>query len=250
MGANNTTGTKFGNDFILLVESEDGGGYQQIAHATSHSIDVTRASRTVASKSTGDWTFSEYGKASWSGSAEALYSADSGVYNHTYLQDLQIARKKIKIISVGLSDSPIGDTTSVPDNALDPSDGAPGAFEAGSDYYVGDAVLTSVSISASEGDNVTFSISFEGASILEKKTVSGATNYTVTITADDGIVTNYGDFAVIDNKLVLLNASGVGTIDLPDGTYGVTAGKNDGSLSGDNTVTVAGAPVAVQVTIA
>jgi predicted secreted protein len=247
MGANNTTSVLFGNKLILMVK--DGTDYKPIAHATSHSIEVTRETRSIASKSVGDWNLAEHGKASWSGSADALYSVDAGIVSYDTLLDMQIDQTRLHVISVPLSDSPLADNVSgITDNDLAPSDGAPGAFAEGSHYRVGEAIITNVSVNADQGDNASFSISFEGATPLTKKTVTQESLWTVTITANDGAATD-ADFAVINGVYLTLN-QGVGTINLADGTYGVTAGKNDGSLSGDNTVIVAGADVGVTVTIA
>lgn len=181
MGAKNTTGTIFGSDLILMIF--DGTEYKPLAHATSHTIDFARGSRTVSSKSTGDYTFSEYGKASWSGSADALVSFDADIVNYDTLLDLQIARTKIKIVSIAMSNAPMDDTgalvpideTLVETTGLAEGDAAnadSAAFLLASAYRYGDAIITSVSLSAGADDNATFSISFEGSSELLKNDVS------------------------------------------------------------------------------
>lgn len=163
----------YGTDLLLLVEIT-AGNWQPFAHAQSHSLDVTRDTYQVTSKSTGEWIFNRYGKISWSGSLEGLAIYDPAVFNFEQVLDMQIARSNIKIISVlndPANDTPLSDVKA----DYDPSSTADvidNPFKTGTPYYEGEAVVSNVSKTAGEGDNATFSISFDGATKLEKKTVA------------------------------------------------------------------------------
>ena len=102
----NTTSVVYGTDLVLMVEVTS-NNWQPVAHATSHSIEITRDAREVSSKSTGEWKTSDYGKISWSGSVDALVSFDASIMNYASLVAKMIARTKIKIVSV-LNDPTVG----------------------------------------------------------------------------------------------------------------------------------------------
>ena len=176
MADNSAIETINGTDLVLLVNTGV-DAWQAVAHATAHSLEVTRNTRPVSSKTTGDVELSEYGKYTWSGSVDALMTFASGVSNYESLLDMQLVRTKVKIISVlnsplpaNIADQPLDATkldydptaTAVADNP----------FTDGSSYYEGTALITSLSKTATDGDTVTFSMSFSAASSLAKKTVA------------------------------------------------------------------------------
>lgn len=165
-----------GTDLVLMVDvsvAGDGTEWQQVAHATTHSIDLTRESRGVSSKSTGEWMLERYGKISWSASLDGLILLDSGIVNYEVLVDKMIAREVIKVISV-YNDIDNGTPLEDSKDDYDPTGTtvAENPFKSGTPYYEGDAVILSVNKSAGEGENATFSMSLGGASALEKKTVA------------------------------------------------------------------------------
>jgi predicted secreted protein len=172
-GSNDTT-VVYGTDLVLLVEVTT-NNWQPVAHATTHSIEITRDAREVSSKSTGEWKVSDYGKISWSGSVDALVSFDSGLMNYATMVDKMIARTKIKIVSV-LNDpslvlapetvgTPLNDTR-VNYTLVDTK------FKNATPTYSGEAIITSISVNAGEGENVSFSMSFTGASPLVEGTIA------------------------------------------------------------------------------
>jgi TP901-1 family phage major tail protein len=167
----NTTQVVYGTDLVLLVEDPlVAGNWQPIAHATTHSIEITRDAREVSSKSTGEWKNSDYGKISWSGSADALVSFDANIINYATLVQKQIASTKIKIISV-LNNTAVSTPLDDENDAYLIDDDQ---FVLASPTYSGEAIITSVSLNAGEGENATFSLSFTGASPLTKGTVAAA----------------------------------------------------------------------------
>lgn len=171
--ADNNNEVVYGTDLVLLVEIT-ADNWQQVAHAQSHSIDLTRETYQVSSKSTGEWNLSRYGKISWSGSIDGLVIFDPTVFNYEQLADLQIARTPIKVVSVlnnPLNGTPLDDTKA-DYNPADTSTLVDNPFTEGTPYYVGEAVITSLNKVAAEADNTTFTMSFEGSTKLEKKVVA------------------------------------------------------------------------------
>jgi len=176
--ANTTNDTILGSDLILMVF--DGTEYKPLAHATSHSLEVSRESRSISSKSTGDFNAADYGKYTWSGSADALVSYDTDKVSFDTLLDMQIARTKIKIVSIPLGTGPADDTgaTTPIADAAGLKESSPtsvenaSTFKLGATYRYGEAVLTSVSLSAGGDDSASYSISFSGATPLTKATVA------------------------------------------------------------------------------
>ena len=186
MSDNSAITTINGTDLLLLVETAT-GEWQPIAHATAHSLEITRNTRSISSKSTGDADIVEYGKYTWSGSADALMTFSSGVINYNELVDKQIDRELIKVISV--INTPLGTSVAdlantVLDNPLDAdkadydplatalADTADNPFKTGTTYREGTAIIASISMTATDGETVTFSMSFTGASALTKDTVA------------------------------------------------------------------------------
>lgn len=181
MSDNSAIETINGTDLLLLIETAT-GEWQPIAHATAHTLEITRNTRSISSKSTGDVDAMEYGKYTWSGSADALRTYDTGLMNYDALVDMQIGREKIKVVSVlntalGTATADLGAT--VIDNPLDatktdydPASTTPAdnPFKTGVKYREGEAVITSISMTATDGETVTFSMSFSGASTLDPKT--------------------------------------------------------------------------------
>ena len=181
MSDNSNIKTLNGTDLILMIEGDVSGEFQPVAHATAHSIELTRATRGISSKSTGDWDLQEYGKLSWSGSLDALMAVkdSNDIISYDQLLDLQIARTTIKIISI--TNTPVG-IGALDENPLDAEvdtydpQGAAAAtdnvFVVGSKYYEGEVIITSMSKTASDGETATYSMSFTGSSALVPKTVT------------------------------------------------------------------------------
>ena len=170
----NSTSTIYGTDLVLMVETAT-DSWQQVAHATGHTLQLTRDTREVSSKSTGEWKNSDYAKISWSGSVDGLTSFDSGVVGLAEFMGYMINRTKIKIISVlndATNDTPLDDTK----EDYDPRSSAiaDNPFEGATTYYEGEAIITDVSQTANEGETATFSMSFQGASALTPKVVATA----------------------------------------------------------------------------
>lgn len=129
----------YGTALILKVKGKI------IGCATSHSIDITNSPREIACKDDGGWSGTAYGTSSWSLSADGLvnFAQDEGGagelerFSLKNFQDLITNKEKVTIIS---------------------------EYVSGTDTYTqtGTAVLTSVSYSAANADNTSYSVSFQG----------------------------------------------------------------------------------------
>lgn len=149
-----------GKDLILMISGTT--GYQAVAHATSHSLDIEFETNEISSKSTGGVKIENYsGNYSWTASADALVSFDSSIINYDYFIDKGIANETVKLVSI-VKKTTLDDTTETSISGTD--------FQY--TYREGLAIIKSVSLSSSNGDTSTFSISFGAAGGLEKKTVA------------------------------------------------------------------------------
>lgn len=128
-----TAGIINGADLLVYV------GGTLIAHSTSCTLDISMATRDISTKSSAGWSEKGAGQRSWTVSGDGLYSFDAA-YGFSNLMALITNRT-----SVTLKLSTTND-----DN----------------DRYHGTAYLTSISLSAPNEDNSTFSFSFEGSGSL------------------------------------------------------------------------------------
>jgi len=136
-----------GTDLLLYYSTDEGSTWTALAHATSHSISYSMATREVSDKASGTAKKIAPGRTSFSGSADGLVTYVAGCDYHTLLDFIK-NRTMLKIASAqddGLGE-PDSDTVATGTNA----------------YYTGDIYLTSVDITASDDDNTTYSVSFEG----------------------------------------------------------------------------------------
>lgn len=149
-----------GQDFIMMVTGAT--GWQAVAHATSHSLEIEFETNEISSKSTSGIKIENYsGNYSWSASADALVSFDADVISYDYFIDKALAKEYVKVISV-VKKTIIDDTT---EYQIDNTN-----FEY--TYREGLAVIKSVSLSSSNGDTATFSVSLGAAGALSKSTVA------------------------------------------------------------------------------
>ena len=151
MAAN--TGVIEGQDLLLYIDVA--GVPTAIAHATSHSLEVTMETRDRVSKDTGKWATKVAGILGWTASCEALAMYDG--YNYHSLFDLMVARTPVTVKLAGRI--AVGDN----DNWK--------TEQVGDSYYEGQALITGLPLTAPNNEDATFSCSFEGTGELEKKTV-------------------------------------------------------------------------------
>lgn len=122
-----------GTDLLLSV------GGKPIAHSTSHSLEMSTNMRDITSKDTGGWTEKSPGRKEWSAQADALTNYGVDASTRTGFIDLfEIWRTgaRVQIVSEG-------------------------EFT-----YTGEAYISSLSKTAPDAENTTYSVTFEGASEL------------------------------------------------------------------------------------
>ena len=126
------------------------------ALATSHRLSFTAETSEAASKVDGAWSAATVTKFSWEGSTEALVSMDAEANSFDAMYDAMMTRQPVELIS------------GQPSNATD--DGVPeGGWEAPStNYYKGQALITSLQRNDPNGDNSTMTVTFTGVGKLER----------------------------------------------------------------------------------
>jgi TP901-1 family phage major tail protein len=128
-----TTGIINGSTFLVYVEDV------AIAHATSHSLSVTMATRNATTKDNAGWSIKLAGVREWSVTGEGLIALDA-----TYgVSELFTVMTNRTVCTVKFSTEVSGD-----------------------EFWGGEAVLTSLQLDAPMEDNGTYSFTFEGASLL------------------------------------------------------------------------------------
>ena len=130
----------------VLKTGADHAGATAFAFSTSASISLSMDTRDISNKTSAGWRELLEAQMSWSASVEGMYAIlDSGgtaVKNYENLYDLLISRPPIYLeLSTGVTDD---------------------------EYYYGQVYCTSLEQSSPLEDNMTFSASFEGTSVLGK----------------------------------------------------------------------------------
>lgn len=140
-----------GKDLMIFVDGK------ATALATNHRLSITADTSEAASKDDGAWGSSTVTKMRWEGSTEALVSMDASAESFDAMFDAMLARKPVVIVS------------GRPANASD--DGVPeGGWTAPTtNYYQGEALITSLERNDPNGDNSTMTVTFTGVGKLERK---------------------------------------------------------------------------------
>ena len=142
-----------GGDMMLFLSTKS------IAYATSHTLEITGETSDTSNKDEGggDWSAQEVNLLSWSASTENLYSLDGKGSNFDDLFDMMVNRKEIPV-AFSLESGYANKADEVPEAGWTPS----------TSQYTGKVVITSLELNAPNGDNATFSASFEGVGPLTK----------------------------------------------------------------------------------
>jgi len=152
-----------GADLMLFLQSESGSDvtYHSIAFATSHTLEISQETKETTSKDSGGvWQTSEPGTISWTVSTENLYSTDGSGDKYGNLFSLMTEQKKVKLYFANKTES----VASVPNDGWTP--------DKAKDYFSGEAIITSLSLNAQNGENATFSAQFQGVGELTKGTTN------------------------------------------------------------------------------
>lgn len=133
-----------GSDLMLF---KDG---RALAMATSCKLDISLNTLSVSSKDNGKWESKQGAKLSWSATSDNLLVMNE----YKSLVDAMIARETVQLEFDVVS--------KVNDDGV-PTEGW--TFDANNGYK-GNAIITSISLTASDGENSQYSVSFEGCGPL------------------------------------------------------------------------------------
>lgn len=140
-----------GSDLMLFVDGKS------IAFATSHKLTINRETVETSSKDNGgNWTSKTAKKISWNMNTENLFSNDGSGVKFDDLFTKMVAGDEIEAV-FGL--------TTTADNVP-----ATGWVPVATGTYKGNVLITSLEANAPNGDNATFSATFEGVGALVKVT--------------------------------------------------------------------------------
>lgn len=143
-----------GKNLQVLLNSKS------IALATSHSLDISISTVDITTKDdNGMFTNSAAQSVSWTMSSDNLVSYGTDGASTVDVIDMALVGTKVTLI-FGLV-TPLD--ASVPTGGFTKNSTADDAFA-----YTGDAIITSVSVSAANGERATYSISFQGCGELKK----------------------------------------------------------------------------------
>lgn len=140
-------------------------GGKTLACATSCSVDISSDDIDVSCKDTGKWGATKRGKITWSATSDNLMV----VADYTSLVDAMISGELVTLAfsTVGNADAA---TTPDAEGHVVPS----GGWTASGDMYVGKATISSISLSAGNGELATYSVTFNGVGALTKgATIAG-----------------------------------------------------------------------------
>jgi len=133
-----------GTDLMLFKDNK------ALAVATSCKLTINANVLETSSKDSGKWVSKQAAKLSWNASSENLYT----VADYKELVDAMIARTEVELqfSTVSNSDS---------DNGVPSNDWTPKA-----EGYKGNAIITAIDMNAPDGENATYTVSFEGTGAL------------------------------------------------------------------------------------
>lgn len=137
---------------LMLFDSEG----KSLAFATNHTLTITAETTDISSKDHGIWGATEVSKYTWEIQSENLYT-EAGYAN---MFDKMLAGDSMTV-KFGLKQTPTPSDATVADSSL--TNWSPGAH-----YYTGDALITSLTANANNGDNATYSVTLTGVSQIKK----------------------------------------------------------------------------------
>lgn len=143
----------FGNDLHLFMNTGTDATpvWTAIACAKKHNIKLSQELRETTSKDSGMWEESTFGRKSWEVSVEALYeNKDNNGYKNMFES---MTTNKMLTIASAVCTRDAANVASMDDKI---------------DYYTGNVIITSIDLSAGEGENVSYSVSLKGIGELKK----------------------------------------------------------------------------------
>ena len=154
-----------GQDLMVFVK--DGSGYKSIAFATNHTLEVSMEQIDASTKDNGVgyWSNSEPGLMSWSMSTENLMSdtAENGL-SYNALFEIMLKRSTVDVV-FSLQTNNIDFANKLNEEFTVPSTGW--NYDATNNYQ-GKAYITSLNVTATNGQKATYTATFTGAGALLK----------------------------------------------------------------------------------
>lgn len=149
-----------GSDLMLFVSGST--GYRSIAFATNHTLNISTSTSDVSNKDVGAglWSSTAVRQLSYTISTENLYSI--GAYDKLF--DAMIAKTPLKVCF-----APKNASEATAEGNAPASGWTPDAASAAT-HYEGEAVITSLNVTAQNGDNATFTAELAGVGALTKVT--------------------------------------------------------------------------------
>jgi TP901-1 family phage major tail protein len=151
-----------GGDLMLFVKV--GSTMKSVAFATSHKLAISGdATETSTKDSSGKWTSKQVNKLNWNVSTDNLYSLDGAGANYADLFGMMTKTEEIDVVF------------SLESGYADKADAVPsgGWTPVAAPQYRGKVIMTSLELNAPNGENATFTASFEGVEALTAVTGGG-----------------------------------------------------------------------------
>lgn len=141
---------------LYIVTGTTSGNYDVLAYATSCSVQIDQETIDTSSKFSCRWNANMGGRASYSVSADALYTNASGVVSFDTLMALMLEGENVGW-AIGEEVAYTGSCESNP-HTLDTS----------KPYYTGEALISSVSLEAGNNEIASCSISMTGSNEITR----------------------------------------------------------------------------------
>lgn len=137
----------------LMLFATDGAEVLPIAFGTSCNIDMSADTIDTSNKMSGNWKEYLTGQLGWTVSCDSLLSMTTGHLSFKALKKLMANRTPIPVvIAKAIADATEGD------------------FTAGEEYVKGEAIITSLNMTASNNEICTSSVTLQGTGELEDGT--------------------------------------------------------------------------------
>lgn len=146
----------------IMVFLKQGDTYKSIAHATSHTFNITGETVDVNSKDYGTYGAQEVNKINWEITSENLMTED-----YETLFDLMVAKTKVDLIfgMKSITTSIEEQTGSSAPNYYTPKNNVAQGYQGAK---MGKAVISSLQENAPNGENATFSVTFTGVGAITR----------------------------------------------------------------------------------
>lgn len=141
---------------LYLVSGTTAGNYDVLAYATSCSIQIDQETIDTSSKFSCRWNANMGGRASYTVSADALYTSAAGVISFDTLMAMMLEGENVEWA--------IGEETAWTGSCED----NPHTLDTSKPYYTGEALISSVSLEAGNNEIASCSISMTGSNEIER----------------------------------------------------------------------------------